>query len=72
MSGFISKVDQQKPEKLEIQETWHKLVLDDEEAPTDIQPIRPRQSGFDAILFLKTDPSECQRRGTGRKIDPNT
>ena len=48
------------------------MILEEEDAPTQILPGRPRQSGLDAVLFLNTDPAECQRRCTGRKIDPNT
>lgn len=70
LTGFVSKIDQPKSERIEIQESWNKLVLDDKDNCEKTAPTQQTvASGFDSVIFLETPESECLRRCEGMTED---
>jgi len=70
MTGFVSKIDQQKSEQSEIRESWRKVIVDDSESTHDTTPAQQTvASGFDSFVFLETPEVECIRRTEGLTDD---
>lgn len=73
LSGYQSKADQPKSSSQEKYETWIKVASPATLVRGDgLDTQAAVQSGFDGVLILETPQDECERRSSGRKIDPQT
>lgn len=72
-TGFQATTDLPKPLNQQNLEVWSKFTDPDNSAAAS-QPglIEPQPSLFDRIFVMDAPKEECARRGTGRKIDPQT
>lgn len=66
LSGFVS--ESEKSERVEIKESWQKLVVDQFDASTETSLCNkpPQQSGLDALVFVETPEEECLKRAEAR------
>lgn len=69
LTDFVAKIDQQKSERVEIRESWSKLVVGERDPEVKLQRQKTAQSGFDSIFFIETPHNECLQRAKGLNDD---
>jgi hypothetical protein len=62
LTDFVAKIDQQKSERVEIRESWSKLMVGERDTDLNLMKQQTVQSGFDSIFFVETPSNECLKR----------